>query len=186
MKKHAQGELDGLCGAYAVVNAFALCMGAPPEHSDKHGEHFQAALRSLPARRFPDVIWQGTCIDDLVAMAKGVARRIRREHPIRLKIDQPFQEVSFRSLREYVQALADIQAPHASFILGVEWPEGRGGGGHWTVLRSISGNSLKFVDSDGMPRLNRQAIAIRGNRTRLNPAETVRIRLAAVDGVRVP
>ncbi len=64
-----QGDLDGLCGAYAIVNTIQIAI---PRlfTNDLATEMMRKCLGALPAVRFPDVLFDGTDFDDLKGMAK--------------------------------------------------------------------------------------------------------------------
>jgi hypothetical protein len=71
MPKH-QGELDGLCGPYAIANALEHCGldGFKPETV------FQSACSALSRRRWPGVLWKGATFVDLQRMIKRCQRDI--------------------------------------------------------------------------------------------------------------
>ncbi len=46
-----QGEFDGLCGMYAIANAYEIC-----GYGDICAELFQAACDALAPRRWPSVL----------------------------------------------------------------------------------------------------------------------------------
>ena len=56
-----QGEYDGLCGMYAVANAFSICSYDEESCSDL----FRVACDSLASERWPTVLWEGTDFDDM-------------------------------------------------------------------------------------------------------------------------
>ncbi|MDP9734522.1 UNVERIFIED_ORG: hypothetical protein QE446_004665 [Rhizobium sp. SORGH_AS260] len=58
-----QGNLDGLCGPYAIVNALAYC-----GMSGREEEMFIAACSSPSIRRWPNLLWEGTTFGDLQRM----------------------------------------------------------------------------------------------------------------------
>ena len=60
-----QGTMDGLCGLYALVNAYEAC-GVEKKGDLEHV--FKLACDTLPRRRWPDVLWDGTSFQDLKKM----------------------------------------------------------------------------------------------------------------------
>ena len=61
-----QGEFDGLCGMYAIANAYELCGGS---NSDAEGA-FRTACIALADSRWPAVLWTGTSLHDMMRMIK--------------------------------------------------------------------------------------------------------------------
>ncbi|WP_133122984.1 hypothetical protein [Zhengella mangrovi] len=183
MRAKRQGNLDGLCGAYAIVNAISQALDRP-EYMEELADHwFQAALLSLPKRDFPEVIWIGTNPGQLRLMANGVVKAIRRgtNRDLELEVDQPIKRNTSKTLAEYLYKLETLQGPATALILGIEFAQSTGGG-HWTVLKKITPSEVHLLDSDGLRKLNRQAISLTGKKDRLVPKETLRIRLTKLDG----
>ena len=65
-----QGEYDGLCGMYAIANAYAVC----DYKEDFCAELFQVACGALPQRRWPSVLWKGTDFADMKKMVRACRR----------------------------------------------------------------------------------------------------------------
>ena len=59
-----QGELDGLCGMYAIVNALEECGETCSE------KIFESACSAIARNRWPSVLWKGTTFDDMQKMVK--------------------------------------------------------------------------------------------------------------------
>lgn len=70
MKPSYQGELDGLCGPYAIANAFKEC-GYPQKKAT-----FKLACEALSKQRWPKVLWEGTAFGDMQRMIKACIKNI--------------------------------------------------------------------------------------------------------------
>lgn len=133
-----QGELDGLCGPYAIANAFELC-GVQDTRTT-----FEAACRSLPAGRWPRTLWEGTSFRDL----KRMIRRCRDELPdaAGIRARYPFEKKPPRSNEEYWKAfdrLFDENPNICCMIIGLTRPDY-----HWIVASRDSQKRIVFSDTD--------------------------------------
>lgn len=133
-----QGRLDGLCGPYAVVNAFAHCGIAEPEAI------FEAACRALAPRRWPKVLWDGTSFGDLKRMIKLCRESI--ENASSVKTSYPFSRSTPKSNDGYWTRLDQLfsSRPNARcMILGLTRPSL-----HWIVAYRESPTRISFIDTD--------------------------------------
>lgn len=133
-----QGELDGLCGPYAVVNAFEHC-----GIDDSEGV-FQEACAALAQSRWPNVLWEGTSLHDLMRMIKKC--RSAFEDEVKIKIRYPFARSIPRSNVEYWKKFDEVfsKNPRARCaILGMIRPSY-----HWIVAGREEGSRLAFYDTD--------------------------------------
>lgn len=133
-----QGQLDGLCGPYAIVNAFEHC---GIERSD---EIFQAACAALATRRWPKVLWEGTTIGDLKRMVKHCRESVSGAASI--KTSYPFSRNPPNSNQSYWEHFDQlfVDRPNARcMILGLTRPSY-----HWIVAHRESGTRVSFADTD--------------------------------------
>ena len=129
-----QGNLDGLCGPYAIANAFALC-GFVDE------DYFRASCCGLADSRWPATLWEGTRFGDL----RNMIAHCRQQHSElqTVKVKYPFLRNAPRANDVYwrrFDAIFDNQEILCG-IVGMTNPAL-----HWIVIRR-SGNSLEFVNS---------------------------------------
>lgn len=141
-----QGELDGLCGLYSVLNAFRLAAAAwPPlskaqinklyilgaEYLDERGKLCGAVSGSMGTRTW-------------IGLAKHLGHTFEREFGRQVKIEKPF--------------LSDKRLKRADFILSLEGKLAAGSpllillqGKHWhyTVLAGYSPTRFRLFDSAG-------------------------------------
>ena len=133
-----QGNLDGLCGPYAIANALELC-----GFSDE--DYFQTACCGLADSRWPATLWKGTTFGDLQRMIA----HCRSEHSEleRVNVMYPFWRESPPTNRAYwnrFDAFFDSDYYDVKCgIVGMEKPSQ-----HWIVIRREKGmRTLEFVDS---------------------------------------
>lgn len=150
MKAKYQGELDGLCGPYAIVNAF--------EKAGVSGcteKLFQVACGAASPRRWPKILWEGTDFEDLKRMALSCNESLAAKK--RLTITFPFEKRPPSSNEAYWRRFDEIfEDPGVTCgIIGMNKPSD-----HWIVVRH-DGGRVRFTDSTaGRPnvRKNRSSI----------------------------
>lgn len=139
-----QGNLDGLCGPYAIVNAFDRC-GLDEEWVGKHV--FRIAC--LAVGGWPRTLWRGTEFSQLKTMLKACTKESRKAYSVageefHVNVEYPFSGARQpRSDREYWLRFDKLCARDdvVCGILGIEHPYR-----HWVVFRE-SGKSLTMFDS---------------------------------------
>jgi hypothetical protein len=170
---HCQGTLDGLCGQYAVVNAFTAC-GALKTYGEQ-----QALLdtlnKALPKKRWPAAVMAGTSFDDLRKMVRAAQRAQRAQRARGIKVTYPFFEATKpkRDPKQYLGQLLELlpTAGKGCAIIVVErphdaWIE------HWIVVRR-RGRAFEFIDSEkqrGRTMIVKKASNLRVGRHKGNDA----------------
>ena len=81
-----QGEFDGLCGMYAIANAYELC-----GHGDHSDQLFRVACGAVAPTRWPKVLWDGTSFQDMVRMIKACQRDISQERLASVVVRYPLK-----------------------------------------------------------------------------------------------
>jgi hypothetical protein len=145
LKAHYQGDMDGLCGMYAIMHAFHLC------GRDDTDIVFQTACNALARSRWPKVLWDGTTLGDMKKMIASVAQDVEIED---LTIRYPFQQRPPRTLEAYWDNLQNLflDANARCAIVGFEKPA------HWTVIR-YEGGRVNFLDSTAGKQFVRKNIS---------------------------
>lgn len=132
-----QGHLDGLCGVYAVVNAF-LKLKAGNEN-----EIFRACCCALSDSRWPKTLWEGTSLRDLETMIKSCLEKVNGLD--RFHVSYPFRVNQPKSNGEFWQEFDSLFANNRekkSAIIGLTKPDL-----HWLVALPKRRN-IEFIDSD--------------------------------------
>ncbi|MCX5871087.1 MAG: hypothetical protein NTY00_10760 [Deltaproteobacteria bacterium] len=144
---YQQGNLDGLCGAYATINAARLI-------SKKLSiEEWQVVLlkilrQQIKQRRSVHFAIHGL---GLSKVSKILQRIISPEldiiysRPFRRRVKVPLPEL-WDSIDDFLNA-----ENRRSVIIGIETKDY----GHWTVVESISDKRLNLFDSGGRKFINR-------------------------------
>jgi len=132
-----QGHLDGLCGVYAIVNAFS-------EVGLKSSEDiFREACKSLSPNRWPKTLWEGTTMRDLEVMIKSCIDELKISDVV---VRYPFRSQQPLSDSQFWLEFDDLFSERRKSkcaIIGFEEPSL-----HWLVAKP-KGMSILFIDSDG-------------------------------------
>ena len=130
-----QGELDGLCGPYAIANAFEEC-----GYHNMHELVFQTACCAASGRRWPSLLWEGTSFGDLQRM---IRRALDHHAAGGLAVRYPFLRNTPATNREYWRRFDEVFENEGVLcgIVGLSQPSN-----HWIVI-SRDGSRLWFTDS---------------------------------------
>ena len=133
-----QGRLDGLCGPYAIVNAFEHC------GIKNNDDVFQTACSALTSRRWPEVLWNGTTLGDLQRMIKRCRDLIDGASVIRTSY--PFSRNTPADNKTYWKRFDDLfkeKERTCCAIIGLTRPSY-----HWIVAYREGGTRVSFLDTD--------------------------------------
>jgi hypothetical protein len=170
-RAYRQGDLDGLCGVYSVVNALQYVLHLRNEQCSKLFAKLIKALERdcshlhrplLQGMYFPQV-------KQLVAVAaqgQVQGRSLKFEtRPLRLKPEQ-------RTLPSLWKVLDRELGPACVAIVGIT-----GASDHWCVVYRVTPKTLWLLDSSGQARIRRSRCTVRPARTRycLEPGEILLI-----------
>ncbi len=170
-----QGGLDGLCGAYAVVNSLTwllqngeaippLKLVAPRDESDM----FAAILAQLSKRQIIDTVRNGSRFPLLKRFTRSGIRYIAEHYGVRMRMSIPFA-AGARSMTELWDTVHEhslVNGPGSVLIglEGIHW--------HWTSVKTVHQRSLVLCDSGGLARINRSRATI-GKPSRVRPHRIV-------------
>lgn len=143
-----QGDIDGLCSVYSVLNSCKLLFG----HGEKLDEQLFKTLCSGIDDLFPQILWEGTGVPTVYRLLKFADAWTQKHHRRRLHWRAPLMRTKFRRVEDYLERLRhdlDERAQHGRGVwivgLGDPWD-------HWTTVNRISGRTVWFYDSWGLDR----------------------------------
>ena len=105
MRPFRQGDLDGLCGVYAVINSLEL-VGAPLRRGQLR-EVFQQLIYSLGAASLLEAMQTGMDALTLLRAVELTFGWLAATYDVRLEAGLPFEARRFRSAAGYLRALRD-------------------------------------------------------------------------------
>ena len=146
-----QGNLDGLCGIYALINAIRLAtadqlhlsnsewigvFGCLLAQADKHTGATNLVTGGVGARR-------------LIALTRYAIDHMADRYGLELTMSRPLIELERPSKRKLIAKLRRLVGRPGSAVL-----IGLGGHlNHWTVVCSVGDRSLGLFDSSGLHRI---------------------------------
>lgn len=139
-KPYRQGQLDGLCGVYALINAVNVLCG--PLTMRQSQALFRDILLFLESRGpLADRCVDGLYIQQIASVLKHV---VCQQYPIiRFK---PFHRCPRVGIHRYLQTLEDfLSVPNRVVFTAIE-----GHYSHWTLISRITEHTLQVYDSDAM------------------------------------
>ncbi len=169
-----QGELDGLCGLYAVVNAArVLC----PELDDEASRQlFRAIYRT--AENFAQTVsfaHDGLGFDDLVRLLTEAQELLSSTRAIVIAV-KTLPLAGPPSLAKLWGSMTDELRDQAVLILGLSGLED-----HWSVAHRATPEALQLIDSSGLKTLPRAKCSLHHSEGRfcLEPSEILVVRRCA-------
>lgn len=141
MKPFQQGDLDSLCGMYAVVNAMRVCCGS------------HVSLRLLFRRLVKDaaadisaILSHGSDADDMEKYLRVASGMLWRNYKLALV----FKHVEFKSHKSMKVGMAEhLAKPCTAVLIGVDE--------HYTAVVSMEGDLWELRDSNGYKYLHCRA-----------------------------
>ena len=148
---YRQGDLDGLCGVYSVVNAVRiLCPKLDQEGAEWLFAHLMESL-SEAGVNVSDAVTGGVGRAELGRLIRAAAAYIAEELEIRLTVKRlPKALRQTSSLGALWQAFEASLTPECVAIIGIA-----GIHSHWTIAAQITPNQVRLYDSGRIAVLRR-------------------------------
>jgi hypothetical protein len=164
MPRHAraylQGDLDGLCGLYSIVNAVCYVLRLRDDQCRNLLEKLLEALEQ-DSQRVHQPLLRGICFRQLKQLVMVASQcRLKGQkltfatRPLRLNRQQ-------RTLPHLWTALDAEVGPTCVAIVGLA-----GITNHWCVVARVTPKTLWLLDSAGQTRIYRSRCTVRSSRTR--------------------
>jgi hypothetical protein len=150
LRPYKQGELDALCGVYAVVNGVRV-VTAPHLHLPRSAavDLFAELTSKAVGRKFlREAIVEGMTPKDLAPLLDRAQIWLRKNYDICLHVEQPFPRGSTVSRLSLYRVLEHLEVPGAAAIVSTRV--------HWTVAVSATERRLYLLDSNGRRYLRLQ------------------------------
>src|SRR5215204_5268114 len=148
-----QGDLDGLCGIYSVINAIRLAT------EDETRDLPDAALQELfftllleadAVVGTVEAVGLGIDPKPLFRVAQAAVRHMADEHGLRLGVTHAIRRGEPRTFDAILRRLTELaDQPRSAVLICLT-----GHLDHWTVLKRVTGQSLTFFDSSGYARIS--------------------------------
>ncbi|MBV9114161.1 MAG: hypothetical protein JOY67_15210 [Hyphomicrobiales bacterium] len=151
---YLQGQIDGLCGLYAIINAFQCLF--PASFTDDDAWELMTILCASIAHKFPAVIWKGAGVEDTVTLFNTAEKYAAKTRHLkgRIVVTRPFARRKIERVQDFwaeigswLEAGGSAQTKRLACI-GIGHPDN-----HWTLVTKTSGKSVTFFDSWELKRL---------------------------------
>ncbi|MBW0004344.1 MAG: hypothetical protein JO216_12730 [Hyphomicrobiales bacterium] len=151
---YLQGQIDGLCGLYAIINAFQCLF--PTSFTDDDAWELMTILCGAIAHKFPAVIWKGANVEDTVTLFQAAEKYAAGKKHLkgRIVVTRPFARRKIERMQDFwdeigawLEASAPAPTKRLAFI-GIGYPDN-----HWTLVAKMSEKSVTFFDSWELKRL---------------------------------
>jgi hypothetical protein len=156
-----QGDLDSLCGLYAIINAVRLALY--PEHRLVRWQLkllFDAGMQALQrSRRLRDTMLLGVTTPTWCRMSRAVVDAASKLTGVPLSLALPPTSATTTSRRAVRAVAASVHHGHP-VLLGLH-----GQLDHWTVVVRYSPTRLTFFDSAGHCWVSRADLGLIGHGT---------------------
>ncbi len=151
---YLQGQIDGLCGLYAIINAFQYLF--PASFTDDDAWELMSILCGAIAHKFPAVIWKGAGVEDTILLFKAAERYAAATRHLKgsIAVTRPFARRKIDRVQDFWAEIGEwLDAkPHAHnarlACIGIGYPDN-----HWTLVAKKSAKSVTFFDSWELKRL---------------------------------
>jgi hypothetical protein len=180
----AQGELDGLCGLYSIINSLIWGLYSlqvtghrPRQQSRSLGEReveqlFLSLITRLTRKYGTRSVVAGIHSLELARLLRHSAAWLSAKRDLRLTVMRPFYRRRRVTTRQVCQVLSNhLAGAGTATIIGLEW--------HWTVVIGVTPTRLYLLDSsdDSYLTLRRRSRNPERQRRLLRPGEVFLLKL---------
>jgi hypothetical protein len=152
-----QGELDGLCGIYSIINSMIWGLYSlqvtghrPRQQSRPLGEReteqlFLSLIARLTRKHGIHPVVHGISSLELARLLRHSAAWLSAKRDLRLTFMRPFYRRRRATIGQVCQVLSNhLAGAGNAAIIGLEWPSR-----HWTVVIGVTATRLALLDSSG-------------------------------------
>jgi hypothetical protein len=185
-----QGELDGLCGLYSIINSLTwglyslqLIGHRPRQQSSPLGQReteelFLSLITRLTRKHGTRSVVSGIHSLELARLLRHSAVWLSAKRDLQLTFVRPFYRRRRVTMGQVCQALSNhLSGAGTATIIGLEWPSR-----HWTVVIGVTPTRLYLLDSSDDPphsSLRRRPRNAERQRRLLRPGEVFLLKLCA-------
>jgi hypothetical protein len=185
-----QGELDGLCGLYSIINSLTWGLYSlqvighrPRQQSSPLGQReteelFLSLITRLTRKYGTRSVVSGIHSLELARLLRHSAAWLSAKRDLQLTFVRPFYRRRRVTTGQVCQVLSNhLAGVGTATIIGLEWPSR-----HWTVVIGVTPTRLYLLDSSDEPphsSLRRRPHDSERHRRLLRPSEVFLLKLGA-------
>ena len=159
-RAYRQGDLDGLCGIYAVVNAARYVLRLRDEQCQQLFEKLIKALEQDCCHLHRHLLW-GMSFRQLRRLVAAVSSCRLEGQKLTFDARRLWLKRDQRNLPNVWDALNEELGATCVAIIGLG-----GAANHWCVIYKVTPKTLWLLDSSGQTRIYRSRCTVRSSRTR--------------------
>ena len=149
---YRQGQLDGLCGIYASINAIRLALGDRGRRfTDEDWQHLFSTLLAAADDAIGAVRATACGMETkpLLTVVKSAVQHMADEHELKVTVKRVLKRKERPPMREFLPRLGNlVEQPSSAVVIALA-----GALDHWTVLRKVGRTSLELFDSSQFARV---------------------------------
>lgn len=140
-----QGQLDGLCGLYAIINGLrSACSAADIEARVSWPMLFRVLLEQLDARwRLADVVTEGIGTQEFQFCLSTAAAYLKKRHGIYVSVSWPWKKRKSLQPAQAFSQLGKRLGGGSVLLLGYDGHHVA----HWTVVVEANAKTMQVMDS---------------------------------------
>jgi hypothetical protein len=167
-----QGQLDGLCGVYSVINAIRLALPAEDRPNERHAkELFEESIALFERnQQFAAIALEGMSGKDWLRLAQALSKKASTQ-TLKITLQRPNRTKKWpakRLLAWIEKSIAGGMPVLASFAGALD---------HYTVIAAVSADRLYFFDSSGHHHVRKSNCGVRKGRHRLSRRWLMRVKI---------
>ncbi len=136
-KPLSQGDEDGLCGLYSIINALTLLF--PSTMTEDMQRRIFKIISKGCVSKWPAILWNGTTVQDVRAMLTAARHGLSDT----FAWEQPFAHKAFNNFDEFRRELGRrIEGDDAFAVVGISKPWE-----HWTCAHRLTEHEMIMTDS---------------------------------------
>lgn len=150
-----QGDLDGLCGPYAILNAIRTAsarhkvrssrLEAILNNDDVANEIFLRMMQNVAGRSIADPVFWGIGTGRLMRLLGVTAKLLERNYGLCLSVRRPFSRQRPVHPHKILRKIDDhLKTAGAAVIIGSRSPWD-----HWTAVKGVARTRMLLADSGG-------------------------------------
>jgi hypothetical protein len=185
-----QGELDGLCGLYSIINSLTWGLYSLQVTGHRHRQQcsplgqreieelFLSLITRLTRKYGTRSVVSGIHSLELARLLRHSAVCLSAKRDLQLTFVRPFYRRRRVTMGQVCQALSNhLTGAGTATIIGLEWPSR-----HWTVVIGVTPTRLYLLDSSDEPphsSLRRRPRDSERHRRLLRPGEVFLLKLCS-------
>lgn len=186
IKHFNQGDLDGLCGIYAIVNAITHRIIQQRALAQLAADNlFRIALRAVPQEAFPDVLLDGIDHPNLLRVSQKMVRAFAKDSGIVIRATAPYRNAEVDTVTEFFDYVSERHSNEfTAFVFGISHYDrkSRRTGGHWVAFKEFAPHGIKVLNNGKSNFIRGTSLRLESGRQRIDYRETIMFKLLRIDG----